>query len=79
MATRRPIPVSRASYWFAVLIVASVLAFWPVYVSKMTQVRETYVHLHTLGVVSWMALLIIQPLLVQHGKLAVHRTLCWSC
>ena len=75
MATRTTLPFRRASWWFLALFAASVLAFWPPYVSRVVQVRELWVHLHTIGVVAWMALLISQPLLIHRRKWPLHRRL----
>ena len=75
MATRTLLPFPRASWWFLALLAVAFLAFWPIYVSKVTRVREVYVHLHTAGVVVWMAMLISQPLLVQRGRGRLHRRL----
>jgi len=75
MATRTTLPFPRASWWFLALFAASVLAFWHPYVSRVAQVGELWVHLHTIGVVAWMALLIGQPLLIHRRKWPLHRTL----
>ncbi len=75
MATRTSLPFPLASWWFVALLAAAVFAFWPLYVSKVTQVGDVYVHLHTAGVVVWMALLISQPLLVKRGRWRLHRRL----
>ena len=74
MATRGA-PFPRASYWFAAMVAAAAVAFWPIYLSRMSDVRETLVHLHTIGVLSWMVLLITQPLLIQRGRRQLHRRL----
>ena len=75
MATRTSLPFPRASWWFLALFAAAVLAFWPPYVSRVTQVDEFWIHLHTIGVVAWMALLIGQPLLIHRRKWPLHRRL----
>lgn len=75
MAARVSTPFQRSSWAFAALFAAALLAFWPVYVSKVGQVHELYVHLHTLGVVAWMGLLIAQPQLVGRGRRRLHRAL----
>jgi hypothetical protein len=36
-----------------------------------------YVHLHAVVMVSWLALMVVQPMLVQHGNAALHRRLGW--
>lgn len=37
-----------------------------------------YVHLHGLMMVSWLALMVVQPTLVQRGNAALHRKLGWT-
>lgn len=60
--------------WYALaLLLLALLAFWPVYVTKLPFDAELYVNLHTAGVVAWMAFLIAQPLLIRHGRRPLHR------
>lgn len=60
--------------WYALaLLLLSLLAFWPVYVTKLAFDAELYVNLHTAGVVAWMAFLIVQPLLIRNGRRPLHR------
>jgi hypothetical protein len=62
--------------WYALgLLLLAHLAFWPVYITKLPFDAELYVNLHTAGVVLWMALLIVQPLLIRHGRRPLHRRL----
>ena len=63
-----------SSGWYALgLLLLAILAFWPVYVTKLPFEAELYVHLHTAGVVVWMAFLIAQPLLIRYGRRPLHR------
>jgi hypothetical protein len=60
--------------WYALgLLLLAVLAFWPVYIARLPFEAEFYVHLHTIGVVLWMAFLISQPLLIAGGRRLLHR------
>jgi hypothetical protein len=60
--------------WYALaLLLLAGIAFWPVYLAKLPFDAEFYVHLHTAGVVLWMAFLISQPLLIAKGRRPLHR------
>lgn len=73
MAARSPVAVPFASGLALALLLLSFPAFWPPYVSRLSSVDEIYVHLHTLGVVAWMSLLIAQPLLIRRRRFVLHR------
>lgn len=77
MATARPGSKPRlflSSGWYALgLLLLALLAFWPVYVTKLPFEAELYVNLHTAGVVVWMVFLISQPLLIRYGRRPLHR------
>jgi hypothetical protein len=62
-----------AGWWAAALLLVSVVAFWPVYVSKLPFGAETFVNLHTGGVVLWMAMLVAQPWLIGRGRRPLHK------
>jgi uncharacterized membrane protein len=55
------------------LFVAALVAFWTPYFSRLARVPETYVHLHVVLVVLWMAMLIGQPLLIRARRPGLHR------
>ena len=65
----------KAGYWFLALLAAALVAFWPVYFSLLPYGPEAYAHLHSVGVVGWMLLLISQPFLIVGGKWQWHRTI----
>lgn len=75
MATERAKPrLFLSAGWYALgLLLLAVLAFWPVYITKLPFGAELYVNLHTVGVVLWMAFLISQPLLIRYGRRSLHR------
>ncbi|HZF93721.1 MAG TPA: hypothetical protein VEZ20_02495 [Allosphingosinicella sp.] len=62
-----------AGWWAAALLLLSVVAFWPNYVTKLPFEAELFVHLHAAGVVLWMAMLIAQPWLIGRGKRPLHK------
>ena len=64
----------RASHWFAGLSGAALLAFWPMYLSKLPQ-ADRYTHLHAIVMTLWLGLLIVQPLLVRGGRRRLHRAI----
>ena len=59
----------------AILVVASVAAFWKPYFSHPINVSEPYVHGHVMFVALWMLALIVQPLLIRARRFDVHRAL----
>lgn len=72
-------PLRAFSLFSAGLFGAALLAFWTPYFSRIRQVPETYVHVHVVLVVAWMAMLIGQPWLIRARRLDVHRRLGrWS-
>jgi hypothetical protein len=54
------------------MIVLSVFAFWPQYLSRI-RTAESYTHFHAVLGTCWLLLLVVQPLLVRAAKLALHR------
>ncbi|HYJ83384.1 MAG TPA: hypothetical protein VEW26_11165 [Allosphingosinicella sp.] len=63
-----------SSGWYALgLLLLALLAFWPVYIARLPFDAEAYVHVHTAGVVLWMAFLVSQPLLIARGRRPLHR------
>ncbi|HEX2764291.1 MAG TPA: hypothetical protein VHM92_10695 [Allosphingosinicella sp.] len=60
--------------WYALAMLAvALIAFWPVYVSKLPWGAEYWVNLHAAGVVLWMLFLVVQPWLIRRGGRALHR------
>ena len=79
-----PSPISKSKiinyntfgYYAAGLIVFAVLGFWPTYFSKFidgTADFNFYYHFHFMMAASWIALLIVQPILIRKKKLPIHR------
>lgn len=65
-----------AGYFFVLLFVLAVLGFWPSYFSKFFDGSDDfnfYFHFHAICAVLWIALLIIQPVLIHQGKVRLHR------
>ena len=63
----------RAGWWFLAYFALATIAFWPSYVSLLPYGPDRFVHLHTIGVVGWMLLLISQPFLIVRGRWSLHR------
>jgi len=63
-----------SSYWFVGLFGAAMVAFWPMYLSKLPQ-GDRYTHAHAVLMTLWMGLLIVQPALIRSGQRALHRAL----
>jgi len=65
----------RSSYWFGVMFCLALVAFWPMYLSKLPHGPDRYTHLHAVLMTAWLGLLIVQPLLIRRGQRALHRAL----
>lgn len=75
MVTARRPAIPYAPWGVAVLFVLALGAFWPGYLSRVGEPIDSYTHAHALVMTAWMALLIVQPVLVARGQRALHRTL----
>jgi hypothetical protein len=65
-----------SGYYFIGLFALVILGFWPSYFAKFfngTADFNFYFHFHSVMVTLWIAMLIVQPLLIRKKKLAVHR------
>lgn len=65
-------------YLFFALMPLSVIAFWKTYFSGLLihgDIFSFYFHFHVIAAISWLVLLIVQPILFQQKKLTLHRTL----
>lgn len=63
-----------SSYWFLALFGVALIAFWPMYLSKLPA-ADRYTHFHAAVMTPWLALLIVQPYLIRSGRREVHRAL----
>lgn len=65
------------SYFFVALLAILVVGFWKSYFSQFpTFTKFTYVHhTHTLLLLLWFAMLILQPILIYQKRLDLHRLL----
>lgn len=59
---------------FALLGVAAIAAFWPSYVTRLTDVGLP-VHAHAVAMTAWIVLLVAQAWLMRSGRRAAHRAL----
>lgn len=57
------------------LLALAIAAFWPKYLSQPFAAIGAYTHFHAAVALSWLLLLIVQPLLVQRRRLDLHRRL----
>lgn len=66
---------SSAPYWFAALLVLSLLGFWPSYFSPGAS-RATFAqHFHAVMMLVWVVLLIVQPWLIRTRRRDIHRAI----
>jgi hypothetical protein len=75
MAVRDVVASPRTSFVAGLFLLLAVLAFWPAYFSKLPAGDELYVDLHAAGVVAWLVLLAIQPVLIWKRRRSLHRQL----
>ncbi|WP_075350809.1 hypothetical protein [Algoriphagus marinus] len=74
--TTKKIKFDNAGYYALGLIVLAILGFWPTYFSKFfdgTADFNFYFHFHFALSSLWIALLIVQPILIKKKKLSIHR------
>ncbi len=63
-------------YYFAGFIFLILLGFWPSYFSRFfngTADFNLYFHFHSITAVSWVILLVLQPLLIKYKKFQIHK------
>jgi hypothetical protein len=65
-----------SGYYFIGLVIIVLLGFWPSYFSGFingTNKFSFYFHFHAFMMSTWIAMLIIQPILIRKKKLSVHK------
>ena len=62
-------------YWFALLVVLIVPAFYSTYFNTLFAGHLPIIHIHFVLMTLWIAMLIAQPFLVKFKKVSVHRML----
>jgi hypothetical protein len=70
------IKFEKVGYYAIGLIILAFLGFWPTYFSKFfdgTANFNSYFHFHFALASMWIALLIIQPILIKKKKFSIHR------
>ncbi|HWR94038.1 MAG TPA: hypothetical protein VN192_02425, partial [Flavobacterium sp.] len=72
----KKIRFEKYGYYFFGLVIMTILGFWPTYFSKFfdgTANFNFYFHFHALMASLWIALLIVQPILIKKKKLPIHK------
>jgi heme A synthase len=72
----KKIKFDNSGYYALGLIALAILGFWPTYFSKFfdgTADFNFYFHFHFAMSALWIALLIVQPILIKKKKLSIHR------
>ncbi|TXE14484.1 hypothetical protein [Algoriphagus aquimarinus] len=72
----KKIKFDNSGYYALGLIALAILGFWPTYFSKFldgTANFNFYFHFHFAMSALWIALLIVQPILIKKKKLSIHR------
>ncbi|WP_341225733.1 hypothetical protein [uncultured Arcticibacterium sp.] len=73
-----PIQWNESTFYFLTLVVLVLLGFWPTYFAKFlngTADFSFYFHFHAAMAATWVALLVLQPMLIKNKKVALHRKL----
>ncbi|HBL25605.1 MAG TPA: hypothetical protein DD490_02090, partial [Acidobacteria bacterium] len=55
------------------LVALSALAFWPLYLSKPFRAADGYTHFHAAVGTGWLALLLVQALLIRGDRRSAHQ------
>jgi hypothetical protein len=69
-----------SGYCFLVLFGLALIAFWPMYLSRLPgggpgPAINLHTHVHAVVMTLWFGLLIVQPFLIKSGRRELHRTL----
>lgn len=71
----RPRPWGAGAWpWVLLLLAVAVFGFWKPYFGRLGQ-AQGWVHLHTLAMLAWFAMLVAQPLLIRGRRWVWHRRL----
>lgn len=62
-------------WWMLLLLPAVFFGFYPTYFSKLGSPMDRLLHVHTFFMAVWVALAILQPLLIRYKKIRRHKTL----
>jgi len=76
--TKKKMGFEYSGYYFIGVLVLVILGFWPSYFAKFidrTADFTLYFHFHAVTATLWLALLIVQPILIQRKKIRLHRLL----
>ncbi|MDX1556160.1 MAG: hypothetical protein R3212_09050 [Xanthomonadales bacterium] len=66
---------ANAPYWFAALLVLTLLGFWPSYFSPKASTATVAQHFHAVTMLIWVLMLIVQPWLIRKRRRDVHRVI----
>jgi hypothetical protein len=75
-ATSSKISFNKADYYFIVFLAVVLLGFWDRYFSQLIagfSHNANYFHFHGVIALVWIAMLIVQPILIRRKKLGLHR------
>jgi hypothetical protein len=70
------IQYSESGYYFIIVVLLAFAGFWPSYFKDLfnDQVGFTsYIHVHALIMITWVLLLVVQPLCIRYGRFQLHR------
>ncbi|MDH5630488.1 MAG: hypothetical protein OEY96_10085 [Gammaproteobacteria bacterium] len=73
--TKNSMPLLQQSgYFYGVMLLLAFIAFWPNYLSKLSD-NNFYAHIHGITGTMWILLLITQPLMIKNKRRDLHQML----
>jgi uncharacterized membrane protein len=64
----------QATYLVPLMIAVTLFGFWPSYFAQLSETRLS-VHLHSTLMITWLAMLLTQAILVRRGQIGPHRNI----
>jgi hypothetical protein len=62
-------------YWLLIFIPLAAVAFYPTYFGVWSLSADNVIHTHTFFMILWLAMLIVQPIMIKKKQFRVHRTI----
>jgi hypothetical protein len=66
-------PMKWAGITYAALLLLTLIAFWPSYISVPMKEYGMWFHLHAVAATLWLLILIVQPITIHSGRRDLHR------
>jgi hypothetical protein len=69
------LPMRWAGIAYTMLLLLTLVAFWPSYISVPMDEYSAWFHLHAVAATLWLFILIAQPITIQSGRKVLHRSI----